>query len=177
MNSGRENSNGNSKLLILCGYTGSGKSTVGKLLAKRLGLPFYDTDRMLVEKYDMSVPELYVKYGEAGFRDLEHEIAVEASKIPEGVVATGGGMMIYDRNIEVLKARGKVIYICRPFEDCYEFLSQHPERPLIRNNTKEELEQRYLDRDRAYRSCADIVVKNTTNPRDTTRKLVKMLVK
>ena len=61
--------------IILCGFTSSGKTTIGKLLSEQLGLPFYDTDQMLIEHYKMTIPEIFAKGGESLFRDYEHEIA------------------------------------------------------------------------------------------------------
>lgn len=61
--------------IILCGFTSSGKTTIGKLLSEQLGLPFYDTDQMLIEHYKMTIPEIFSEGGESLFRDYEHEIA------------------------------------------------------------------------------------------------------
>ena len=61
--------------IILCGFTSSGKTTIGKLLSEQLGLPFYDTDQMLIEHYKMTIPEIFAEGGESLFRDYEHEIA------------------------------------------------------------------------------------------------------
>ena len=130
--------------IILCGFTSSGKTTIGKLLSEQLGLPFYDTDQMLIEHYKMTIPEIFAKGGESLFRDYEHEIARQVCGLGPSVVSTGGGMLTFDRNGEILEKSGTIFYIDRPFEDCYRNLALHPERPLFKNHTKEEIEKQNL---------------------------------
>lgn len=122
--------------IILCGFTSSGKTTIGKLLSEQLGLPFYDTDQMLIEHYKMTIPEIFAKGGESLFRDYEHEIAHQVCGLGPSVVSTGGGMLTFDRNGEILEKSGTIFYIDRPFEDCYRNLALHPERPLFKNIQK-----------------------------------------
>ena len=72
--------------IILCGFTSSGKTTIGKLLSEQLGLPFYDTDQMLIEHYKMTIPEIFAEGGESLFRDYEHEIARQVCGLGPSVV-------------------------------------------------------------------------------------------
>lgn len=150
--------------IILCGFTSSGKTTVGKLLAERLKLPFFDTDQMIKEYYQMTISEIFAKGGETLFRDLEHEIAKKVCELGPSVVSTGGGMLTYARNGELLKKNGQIIYIDRSFEACYNSLSSMPDRPLFKNNTKEQLERLYLERGRHYMLYASQMVKNDSSP-------------
>ena len=103
--------------IILCGFTSSGKTTIGKLLSEQLGLPFYDTDQMLIEHYKMTIPEIFSEGGESLFRDYEHEIARQVCGLGPSVVSTGGGMLTFDRNGELLEKSGMIFYIERPFEE------------------------------------------------------------
>ena len=73
--------------IILCGFTSSGKTTIGKLLSEQLGLPFYDTDQMLIEHYKMTIPGIFAKGGESLFRDYEHEIAHQVCGLGPSVVS------------------------------------------------------------------------------------------
>ena len=100
--------------IILCGFTSSGKTTIGKLLSEQLGLPFYDTDQMLIEHYKMTIPEIFAEGGESLFRDYEHEIARQVCGLGPSVVSTGGGMLTFDRNGEILEKSGTIFYIDRP---------------------------------------------------------------
>ena len=100
--------------IILCGFTSSGKTTIGKLLSEKLNLPFFDTDQMLIEHYQMTIPEIFSKGGETLFRDYEHEIARQVCTLGPSVVSTGGGMLTFDRNGEILAKSGIIFYIDRP---------------------------------------------------------------
>ena len=146
--------------IILCGFTSSGKTTIGKLLSEQLGLPFYDTDQMLIEHYKMTIPEIFAKGGESLFRDYEHEIARQVCGLGPSVVSTGGGMLTY---------------IDRPFEDCYRNLALHPERPLFKNHTKEEIENTYLTRRGLYKKYAKYDIPNTKGPQDAVEKICALL--
>ena len=97
--------------IILCGFTSSGKTTIGKLLSEQLGLPFYDTDQMLIEHYKMTIPEIFSEGGESLFRDYEHEIARQVCGLGPSVVSTGGGMLTFDRNGELLEKSGMIFYL------------------------------------------------------------------
>ncbi len=161
--------------IILCGYTSCGKTTTGMLLARQLGIPFYDTDQMLSSQNHMSIPELFAKSGEACFRDLEHEIAKQVSTLGPCVVSTGGGMLAAERNAKILSDCGTIIYIRRPFADCYASLSRQPERPLFRNHTKKELEESYRNREVAYQKYAAATIKNDRTPEDAVRQILSAL--
>ena len=161
--------------IILCGFTSSGKTTIGKLLSEQLGLPFYDTDQMLIEHYKMTIPEIFAEGGESLFRDYEHEIARQVCGLGPSVVSTGGGMLISERNGKLLSEAGTIIYLNRPFEACYRSLMQNPDRPLIKNNTREELRERYEKRAVSYQTYADFTVKNDRTPQLTAQRIVKFL--
>lgn len=161
--------------IILCGFTSSGKTTIGKLLSERLGLPFYDTDQMLIEHYQMMIPEIFAKGGETLFRDYEHEIARRVCTLGPSVVSTGGGMLTFDRNGEILAKNGMIFYIDRPFEDCYANLAQHPERPLFKNHTKKEVQDMYLIRRDLYRKYAKFDIKNTGTAGEAAEKICDLL--
>lgn len=161
--------------IILCGFTSSGKTTIGKLLSEQLGLPFYDTDQMLIEHYKMTIPEIFAKGGESLFRDYEHEIAHQVCDLGPSVISTGGGMLTFDRNGEILAKSGMIFYIDRPFEDCYRNLALHPERPLFKNHTKEEIENTYLTRRGLYKKYAKYDIPNTGGPQDAVAKICALL--
>ena len=170
--------------IILCGFTSSGKTTIGKLLSEQLGLPFYDTDQMLIEHYKMTIPEIFAKGGESLFRDYEHEIAHQVCDLGPSVVSTGGGMLTFDRNGEILEKSGTIFYIDRPFEDCYLFRLRCPHvpdsvpapgRPLFKNHTKEEIENTYLTRRGLYKKYAKYDIPNTKGPQDAVEKICALL--
>lgn len=161
--------------IFLCGFMSSGKTTLGKRLANRLSLPFYDTDQLLIEKNNMTVQEIFAKGGESLFRDLEHEIAKGVCTLGPCVVSTGGGMLTFERNAELLAAHGMIICIERPFEDCYQSLSRQPDRPLFKNHTKDEVEQIYHEREAKYLAYASYVIKNDGSPEDAVERILTLL--
>lgn len=104
--------------IVLLGYRGSGKSTVGKRLADRLWLKFVDTDELVVRKAGASIKDIFAHQGEAAFRDLETQVVEEVSKLEDHVIALGGGAVLREENRRVLKAAGlKLIFLrCEPDE-------------------------------------------------------------
>ena len=103
------------KKIILCGFMASGKTTVGKALAEEIEIEYVDTDEFLIETYGMDIPAIFAKHGEDYFRDLEHEIAKKVTELPRGVISTGGGMLTFDRNGEVLKKWRHYHMSCKGF--------------------------------------------------------------
>ena len=163
------------KPVFLCGYTSSGKTTVGKVLARQLGVPFFDTDKLLEQQAGQTPQQVFAEKGEAYFRNLEHEIARQTALYPPCVISTGGGMLASERNGKLLSEAGTIIYLNRPFEACYRSLMQNPDRPLIKNNTKEELLERYEKRAVSYRAYADFTVTNDRTPQMTAQRILAFL--
>ena len=117
----------------------------------------------------------FAKGGESLFRDYEHEIARQVCGLGPSVISTGGGMLTFDRNGEILEKSGTIFYIDRPFEDCYRNLALHPERPLFKNHTKEEIENTYLTRRGLYKKYAEYAIPNTTGPQDAVTIICSLL--
>lgn len=98
--------------VFLVGMPGSGKSTVGRLLAKELGRPFVDVDSALVKKTGHAIPWIFAHQGEKEFRRLESAVLRELALAPRpGVIATGGGAVLLDANVNLMKAHGRVVFI------------------------------------------------------------------
>ena len=124
---------------------GCGKSTVGKLLAHKLGCGFTDMDNYIVEKQGMPIPQIFAEKGEDYFRDAETDAVRELSE-KAGVIACGGGAMLKDINAETAAKYGTVVYIDVPYDVCYDRISGDTNRPIVMANTKESLEEIYNDR-------------------------------
>lgn len=138
--------------LVLIGMPGCGKSTIGKAIAEMLGKEFVDSDEEIVKKQGITIPEIFEKYGEEYFRRLESEVIAELSMKQSSVIATGGGAILNERNIDLLKENGKVVFIDRPLEQ----LVTTDDRPLSSN--RELLEKRYNERYYKYCALADVRV-------------------
>ncbi len=102
--------------IVLIGMPGCGKSTLGKLLAERTGKKFVDMDAVIVEKAGMTIPEIFEKYGEKHFRDIESEVAAELGKEKSQVIATGGGVILRTENMKALSQNGRIMFLQRPLE-------------------------------------------------------------
>lgn len=163
------------KKIYLCGFMASGKTTVGKALSKKLNIDYVDTDEFLVETYGQSISDIFEKYGEDYFRDLEHNIAKKTADMKCGVVSTGGGMLTFDRNGEVLKKGGTIICLVRDFDKIYEELLSDTNRPLARDKSKEELKQMYDMRISKYQKYADYTVENNGSIEDCVKKIISII--
>jgi shikimate kinase len=97
--------------IYLIGYMGSGKSTLGKGLAKALDIPWIDLDTEIETRYKVSIPDFFIKYGEAAFRDVEHKVLTEISSVSDIVVSTGGGVPCFHNNMDLMNGTGITIYL------------------------------------------------------------------
>ena len=163
--------------VVLCGFMGCGKTTVGELAAKRLGMDYVDADRYIVEKAGMTISEMFEKYGESYFRDREHEAMKELSGRKNTIVSSGGGALTFQRNVDAVRQAAAIVYINTEYEICYERISKDPDRPLVKANTKESLKAMYDHRDGLYRACADAVITNNTTPEESADMLCALIQK
>ena len=152
--------------IVLTGMPGSGKSTIGRLLAQELGRPYLDVDTLVEEKTGMTPAKIIVSKGEAAFRDMETEVIRQISPETGSVIATGGGAVLRKENVELLRMNGRIFFLDRPAEQ----LVPTADRPL--SATKETILQRYNERYSTYISTADAVIENASTPEDAVQ-LVK----
>lgn len=130
------------KPIFLCGFMGCGKSTVGKILGKKMNVQCVDLDKYIEDKEGMTIPEIFEKKGEPYFRSAETKALSEFADLG-GIVATGGGTLLSEENGKVAKESGMVVYIDTFFNVCYERIKDDPNRPIAFNSTKEQLKERY----------------------------------
>lgn len=166
--------NAGNKNLVLCGFMGCGKTTLGPLLAERLGRSFVDADIHIEQKAGMRIPEIFERFTEQGFRDREHEALVELSQREGLVISTGGGVFDYPRNIPPLRLNGVILYLNPSFEECYRRIADS-DRPLVRRSTLAELEALYRRREANYRSAAHLELRAEGPPEDWVEAAVKLL--
>ena len=144
--------------IVLTGMPGSGKTTVGKLLAAELNRPFWDTDVLITEKTGKTPAEIIRTLGEDAFREIETEVIRELSSQNGGVIATGGGAVLRMQNVELLRSNGKIFFLDRPLTQ----LIPTQDRPL--SSTKDAISQRYRERYPVYTATADEVIPNGETP-------------
>lgn len=153
---------------------GSGKSTVGRQLSRRLQLPFFDSDHLIEQRLGCSIREYFAREGEAAFRDLEEQVLAELAQGPDAVVATGGGAVLREANRNALRAGGKVIYLRSTPEELYRRLRHDTQRPLLQvADPMARLRTLYAERDALYRETAHFQIE-TGRPSVPT--LVNMIV-
>lgn len=153
---------------------GSGKSTVGRQLARRLGLPFLDSDAVIEQRLGCSIREYFDREGEAAFRDVEEQVIAELAAGPDAVVATGGGTVLREANRRRLREGGRVIYLRSSPEELHRRLRHDTQRPLLQvADPMARLRAMYAERDPLYREAAHFHIE-TERPSVPT--LVNMVV-
>ena len=166
--------------IYLIGFMGSGKSTFGKLLAETLHYQFTDMDHFLEQEQKASISELFERYGETGFRELEKDALKQTTHHPRQVVATGGGAPCFFNNMELMNKQGITIYLkLQPEDLAKRLLPGMNHRPLIAGKSEAELLafiKSKLSERSAYYEEAQITIDNSgLTPADTVRIALKAL--
>lgn len=145
--------------IAFVGLPGSGKSTIGRQLARRRGLAFLDTDHLIENRLGCSIREYFEREGEASFRDIEQGIIDEVTLTHEGVISTGGGSVLRPANREHLHQRTQVVYLRSSPEEIFRRLRHDTNRPLLQvDDPLSRLRDLYQVRDPLYRETAHFVV-------------------
>ena len=149
---------------------GAGKTSVGRLLAKRLGKAFYDSDQTIESRTGVKIPVIFDVEGEAGFRQRECAIIEELSGLEGIVLATGGGAVLNEHNREYLRSRGTVVYLRASVQDLWNRTRHDKNRPLLKTaDPLARLAELHAQRDPIYRELAHLTV-------DTGRQSLRALV-
>ena len=148
--------------IVLIGMPSAGKTTIGKMLEERMQKDFIDLDDKIIEKAGKSIPEIFSESGEAGFRAIETEVAIELAKTNNKIIATGGGTIKHKVNMDYLRQNGITIFIDR---DVDKLISADPNRPL--SSSKEALHKMHEERLPLYQKYAAYVAMNNTDIKET----------
>jgi shikimate kinase len=145
--------------LYLVGLMGAGKTTVGRVLARRLKLRFLDSDQEIERRCGVKIPVIFEIEGEPGFRSREAAVIGELSLLRGIVLATGGGVVGAKQNRQLLAASGTIVYLHAQPDDLYERVRHDRNRPLLATaDPLARLRALYAERDPLYRSIADVVI-------------------
>jgi shikimate kinase len=145
--------------IFLVGLMGAGKTSVGKLLARRLGKAFYDCDQEIERATGVKIPVIFEIEGEAGFRAREARMLAELAVRSDIVLATGGGAVLSAENRKLLAGNGVVVYLRAVVADLWQRTRHDRNRPLLKTDEPlARLEQLFAERDPLYRGIADIIV-------------------
>ncbi|MCU1718400.1 shikimate kinase AroK [Pseudomonas sp. 5P_3.1_Bac2] len=151
--------------LILVGPMGAGKSTIGRLLAKELRLPFKDSDKEIEQRTGADIPWIFDVEGEQGFREREQGVIADLCASDGVVLATGGGAVMREQNRVALKQGGHVVYLHASVEQQVDRTARDRNRPLLRTpNPSKVLAELLAIRDPLYREVASIIIETDERP-------------
>ena len=163
--------------IFLTGPMGSGKSTIGRQLAKQLAMPFHDSDHEIERRTGVDIPLIFELEGETGFRKRESGVIDDLTRLPDIVLATGGGAILDPENRERLGDRGTVIYLHTSVDQQLSRTAHDRKRPLLQTpDPRTTLEELLAIRDPLYREIADLVIETDgMRVRDVVREIVRKL--
>ena len=154
--------------IVLVGMPGSGKSTIGKALAEKLGRDFIDTDDVITQKHG-AISDIFAQQGESYFRDRESEAVRDTAKCNSLVIATGGGAILREENVDMLRQNGVIFFLNRPLED----IIPTDDRPLSSN--LEDLKKRCDERYDKYKASADFEIFVDGNVESSVMKILECI--
>ena len=159
--------------LALIGFMGTGKSSVGRLVAEKLRFEFLDTDELLEARAGKSITEIFAQQGEPAFRDLEHQLVVDLADRSRTVIATGGGLPVNPANLDRLKQRALVVCLWASPGKIFERVHSQTHRPLLHDPDPEAKIRALLAAREPYYRQADVLVNSDSR---TIREVVQQVV-
>ena len=145
--------------IFLIGFMGVGKSTIAKILAKELDAELVEMDETIEAEAGITINEIFEKYGEEHFRDLESALVERIADKGGAVVSCGGGAVLRQKNVENMKKNGRVVFLSATPETIYERVRYSTNRPLLKGNMNVEYIAQLMERRReAYENAADVVI-------------------
>ena len=162
------------KPILLIGMMGCGKSTMGRMLAARMGRTFIDLDGEIERREGRSIPDIFAAEGDAGFRRYETAALLDALDADNAVIATGGGIVTREENIAAMREKGFIVWLCRPLEDMIADVRQDT-RPNLAGDKAERMHTLYERRERLYAAAAHLSFDNRMPPKEAAKALQKLL--
>lgn len=156
--------------IVLIGMPGCGKTTISKKLSEELDMIYIDTDSLIEAKTRMKIDEIFSKYGEKKFREIEKEVIKDISIIQECIISTGGGVILNKDNVDALMANGIIFYINRSIDNIYQDLK---DRPLAKS--REDLVNLFEKRSELYNESSDYIVDNNEDLSKTIKKIKELI--
>lgn len=158
--------------IVLCGFMGSGKTVVGKELAKIMGCKFIDTDELIEQEQGLAIKAIFATRGEDYFRDLEHDICKRIADMKNCVISTGGGTMTFQRNVDALKGKSNIVFLDASFTVICDRIGDSTSRPLFQD--KEKARALYDERKSKYSTAADYIINGDMSARKTALEIAQI---
>lgn len=167
------------KNIVLIGFMGTGKTSIGRILAKRLDRPLIDTDAKIEQDQGKKISEIFAEVGEDGFRKIEQETIEEVSRREGVIISTGGGSVLRKANVKALRRNGIVIALTASPEVIIERVSRKKTRPLLERADRDEFIRNLMEeRKPFYHNAANLVIDTSGNAlHEVTRKIVGYLLR
>ncbi len=164
------------KNIVLIGFMGTGKSTIGRLLARRLGRAFIDSDKRIEQEAGISIREIFENHGEAYFRQKEKAMIAKISRYNHAIIATGGGVVLAPENISRLKRNGVLICLTASLETIMERTGRRNTRPLLENDDREVRVANLLKEREALYTIADYCIDTShVSPQQVINEIINFL--
>ena len=164
--------------IVLIGMRGSGKTTVAKLLAEKLGTKHIELDELIAQKAEQSIPEMVAVHGWDYFRDRESEAVREVSDLEDVIISGGGGVILRSENVAALQKNGICVLLRAPIETLIARIGEDPNRPSLtgKKSLREDLEEVSRQREQLYEQAADAIVDTgNKNPEATVEEIMQVL--
>jgi len=149
--------------IVLVGFMGSGKTSIGKRVAKQLGFQFIDTDQVIVDRAGLPISDIFARDGEPAFRDLETSAIISIGHLKRCVIATGGGAVLRDKNRTLLRGLGFVIELTADEDTIYDRVARNTKRPLLQTEDPRATLRELLQTRRPFYDQAAQFVLDTTH--------------
>ena len=169
--------NAGDNAITLIGFMGAGKSAVGRELSRRTGWPRHDTDEMIREQFGISIPDIFARHGESAFRDAETTLLKTLQRGLAGIVVTGGGIILREKNVRLLRGLGHVIWLDADEEILWQRASRHSTRPLLQTpDPRARFAQLLRERRGLYQAAADYRINTSSSSiAEVTEEIIPLL--
>ncbi len=162
--------------IVLVGFMGTGKTTVGKALAAKLNWTYVDTDELIEQKTRLSIPTIFQQHGEPYFRDVESEVIKETILKLHQIISTGGGIVIREQNIKTIKSNGIMVCLTTTPEKIFERIKSDTNRPLLQVENPKQRIQDLLKVREPYYAKADITIITThLSPEEIANQIIQII--
>lgn len=161
--------------IILCGFMGSGKTVTGKTLAQKLNMEFIDLDQYIESEQKMSVNDIFEKFGETYFRNLESEASQKLGSANKKIIACGGGTVMNPLNVNYLKANGDIFYLSVSAETVKSRLKSDTTRPLLAKDKANAIDSLLAAREPVYKAVADHIIDSNGSIDSAVEQILKLI--